>query len=1220
GSGLYGNDYESNKKIRLFKDGLLNSTLEKTGEYPYKVPIDFKPAGLWPFPIINLQLYIPQLLGEPLPEYEGYNPEVNPGIDMFFSNVAYRYAHGAVNSVIFRVDENGDGIKAGHLLLRDSLFEIEQLIKHGIEPILRGMAISGKQLVDLRYVEDLRSKLPFNGPLGYDLLAATIQRSRELGIRKYNEARISLDLPPASTWSDISSDVKVQDILKSIYGKIENLEAFVGCLAEDHIVGSVGPLMHASIKEQFIRLRDGDKNWYQNPGVLSESELDELANMTLGNLITQNTEIETFASNPFHYQKNRLNILANKPDTDSKNAYTVSFDQNFKLVHSIDETNNLIKITVYSNYTGWFSFGFGSFKEFIFKLTQLKFLGENMEKIDAFLFKYVGKWEVMSVAAVGTGIVNDVTESPIISDILDITDEKKEALCVISFTRKLVTGDARFVDFKNELQWISYAAAMEKYPYYHGSIRGAVKINFFESVFVDTHATHEEKHSKVATLVFHGLSMTLLFGVFFPLGIFVAKYYTDAFAWLKIHQMFMSIIVSDTLITTGTALVTNSGTKFTLHSYIGLSLAGLIISLLFSGTISSKAPHPSILFLFGIFRNYHKWIGYATFLLGISNMFLGAKDLVVIAPQLPVILPYLVVSIPIICYTATTIFGELRKRNVKFYSKNRFRSNKNVLPAYTWEEINFRVSSGSSKWIIMGDTIFDVQSYMDRHPGGYRPLQMVLGLEATSYFCKSKLKNEETTKTVVFGESEEKTQQRCKILDKLLAKDVEVVDKESLQETQRSSKCRIVRSKNSSTENSVNSVIFEKYQYHEHSRLAMFNLAAMAIGKIELPKSLPSITRKIIGSLNSNYDSEDQKNNFVAIPFKPYVLFFSDRTQVTKDNAKFKVIRLELSIPSGKSVSLAPGKHVEFCYINEEGVFIFRPYTAVRYINNGKLEFYIKIYGGLMTSYLNKATSVRVSFPKDSNEIRKDFANALNDHGCWKNLGLISGGNGLTFMLNLLEYHLFYWKKLSEMNKAETNIVLYNLNHSQENTFGYEHVQELVDAFNGRLKVVHHLTIAFPKDNAETGKIDGKKLKEVMPDAKSQESAVFICGCSLIALATSQIAITRTDQAGNPQTTTIADNEPTLVIDGPNNSDAVGTGTETFVQESGSATLEVSGNSTALFNSTTTLSSAVTSLETSAILTTSTTAATAAATAKSSAMKSFNIGLGFALALAIYTL
>ncbi|KAJ3217843.1 hypothetical protein HK099_005314 [Clydaea vesicula] len=129
-----------------------------------------------------------------------------------------------------------------------------------------------------------------------------------------------------------------------------------------------------------------------------------------------------------------------------------------------------------------------------------------------------------------------------------------------------------------------------------------------------------------------------------------------------------------------------------------------------------------------------------------------------------------------------------------------------------------------------------------------------------------------------------------------------------------------------------------------------------------------------------------------------------------------------------------------------------------------------------------------------------------------------------------------------------------------------------------------------------------------------------LISCSLIALATSQIAITRTDQAGNPQTTTIADNEPTLVIDGPNNSDAVGTGTETFVQESGSATLEVSGNSTALFNSTTTLSSAVTSLETSAILTTSTTAATAAATAKSSAMKSFNIGLGFALALAIYTL
>jgi hypothetical protein len=60
------------------------------------------------------------------------------------------------------------------------------------------------------------------------------------------------------------SDPQVRGNLSALYstGSVNDMDALVGGLAEDRKFGSVGPLFHAFIVEQFTRTRAGDRWWY----------------------------------------------------------------------------------------------------------------------------------------------------------------------------------------------------------------------------------------------------------------------------------------------------------------------------------------------------------------------------------------------------------------------------------------------------------------------------------------------------------------------------------------------------------------------------------------------------------------------------------------------------------------------------------------------------------------------------------------------------------------------------------------------------------------------------------------------------------------------------------------------------------------------------------------------------------------------------------------------
>ncbi len=249
---------------------------------------------------ITYNEFLPALLGEnAIREYAGYDPAVNPGISNIFSTAAYRFGHSMLSPELLRLDDDGNVTASGNLPLRNAFFAPHELTANGIDSLLRGAAQHRAQEVDTMVVEDVRSFLfgpPGSG--GFDLASLNIQRGRDHGLPDYNQARLDLGLTPVEDFDDITSDVALQDKLETAYGDVTDIDVWVGGLAEDRLAGAnVGELVFTVLADQFERLRDGDRFWYQN--VFRGALLRELENTTLAAVIQRNTDVADLQENVF---------------------------------------------------------------------------------------------------------------------------------------------------------------------------------------------------------------------------------------------------------------------------------------------------------------------------------------------------------------------------------------------------------------------------------------------------------------------------------------------------------------------------------------------------------------------------------------------------------------------------------------------------------------------------------------------------------------------------------------------------------------------------------------------------------------------------------------------------------------------------------------------------------------------------------------------------------
>ncbi len=245
---------------------------------------------------ITYSEFLPVLLGKnALDSYTGYDPSVDPGIANVFSTALYRLGHTMLSSTILRLDPNGNPIPEGHLPLRDAFFTPDTLINEGgLEPILKGQASQVMQRIDSMVVDDIRNFL-FGPPGagGFDLASLNIQRGRDHGLPDYNTFRIAYGLTPVLSFADISSDPVVQNRLATAYTNVNDIDVWVGALAEDPVPGAlVGELLFAGLKDQFERLRDGDPNYYGN--ILPPAAQFLLKTQKLSVVIARNTNLRLF--------------------------------------------------------------------------------------------------------------------------------------------------------------------------------------------------------------------------------------------------------------------------------------------------------------------------------------------------------------------------------------------------------------------------------------------------------------------------------------------------------------------------------------------------------------------------------------------------------------------------------------------------------------------------------------------------------------------------------------------------------------------------------------------------------------------------------------------------------------------------------------------------------------------------------------------------------------
>jgi len=296
--------------------------------------------------VITYNEWLPALLGPAAPgPGSGYDPTVMPSIDNEFSTALYRVGHTMINPELPRVQNNNLPAPGGSFALASAFFN-PSLVADGTELnfFLKGLCAHEMQMVDTRVIEDVRDFL-FGPPGagGLDLAALNIQRGRDHGLADYNMLRQGYGLAPVQAFAEITSDVGTVNQLEMLYGNVNDIDPWIGAMAEDHLPGAaVGELVAAALAKQFVRLRDGDRFFYQWDTDLSAADVAALETTTLRDLIVRNTGVGRLQDNVFKViPPTRIRITQlNQPSFQLQMAWASDINASYQLEVNQDIDNS----------------------------------------------------------------------------------------------------------------------------------------------------------------------------------------------------------------------------------------------------------------------------------------------------------------------------------------------------------------------------------------------------------------------------------------------------------------------------------------------------------------------------------------------------------------------------------------------------------------------------------------------------------------------------------------------------------------------------------------------------------------------------------------------------------------------------------------------------------------------------------------------------------------
>ncbi|XP_048387275.1 thyroid peroxidase [Stegostoma tigrinum] len=267
--------------------------------------------------IITMRDYIPKILGSQafdqlLGKYDGYDETLNPTLSNVFATAAFRFGHATISPKVQRFDENfKEHPKYPSLDLHDTFFSPWRIIKEGgLNPLFRGLLTKPAKLQtsDQMMVEELTEKLfTLTSATAMDLASLNLQRGRDHGLPGYNDWREYCELERLETKANLRkaiSDLDLVEKIMDLYGHPNNIDIWLGGLAEDFLPGArIGPLFACLIGKQMKTLREGDRFWWENPGVFTSAQRYELAQHSLSRVICDNTAITEVPLDAFRFGK-----------------------------------------------------------------------------------------------------------------------------------------------------------------------------------------------------------------------------------------------------------------------------------------------------------------------------------------------------------------------------------------------------------------------------------------------------------------------------------------------------------------------------------------------------------------------------------------------------------------------------------------------------------------------------------------------------------------------------------------------------------------------------------------------------------------------------------------------------------------------------------------------------------------------------------------------------
>ena len=140
------------------------------------------------------------------------------------------------------------------------------------------------------------------GPMDFsrrDLASLNIMRGRDNGLPDYNTVRAAFGLPKLN-WSQINpqllqSNPEIFQDLYNLYGGNENnIDLYVGGMLESITSeGRPGQVFRKIIKEQFERIRNADRFWFENEsnGIFTREEIEEIRKIRLWDILVNTTSI-----------------------------------------------------------------------------------------------------------------------------------------------------------------------------------------------------------------------------------------------------------------------------------------------------------------------------------------------------------------------------------------------------------------------------------------------------------------------------------------------------------------------------------------------------------------------------------------------------------------------------------------------------------------------------------------------------------------------------------------------------------------------------------------------------------------------------------------------------------------------------------------------------------------------------------------------------------------